>query len=229
MTARNILNDLIQVADPEKARFLQRFFKTGKGQYGEKDRMLGIAVPVVRKIAKRYRHTPLPELHLLMQTPYHEARFCVLAILTERYKKAEEEEKRMIYNFYLEHTDYISNWDLVDTSCPNIVGKYLLDKNRFILYRLAAGNHLWEQRIAIVSTLTFIRHGQFFDTLALVVQLIDHPHDLIHKACGWMLREVGKRDQATLTSFLEQFAPLLPRTALRYAIEHYSKRFAYIL
>jgi 3-methyladenine DNA glycosylase AlkD len=221
MNAELILNDLAVAANPVKAQVLQKFFKTGPGQYGEGDRFLGIVVPVTRKIAKAHGQTPLPEIHTLLLNGYHEARLCALLIITERFKKADGKEREEIFRFYLAHTDYINNWDLVDLSCPEIVGGYLLDKNREILYQLAGNPHLWEQRIAMVSTLAFIRKGEFTDTFALAGKLINHPHDLIHKACGWMLREAGKRDREALTAFLENHATRLPRTALRYAIEHY--------
>ncbi|MDR2621773.1 MAG: DNA alkylation repair protein [Dysgonamonadaceae bacterium] len=216
-----ILDELLSVANPEKAQFLQKFFKTGPGQYAEGDVFLGIVVPLTRSIAKAFRQTPLPELHKLQTNQYHEARLCALLILTERCKKADEKEREDLYHFYLQHTDYINNWDLVDLSCPRIVGEYLLNKDRSILYHLAGNPHLWEQRIAIVSTLTFIRKGEFRDTFALAEKLIHHPHDLIHKASGWMLRETGKKNREALTDFLENYAILLPRTTLRYAIEHY--------
>ncbi|MDR2041072.1 MAG: DNA alkylation repair protein [Tannerella sp.] len=221
MTAEAILKEMQAVANPEKALFLHRFFKTGPGQYGEGDRFLGIVVPVTRRIAGAHRQTPLEEIEILLQNQYHEIRLCALLILTERCKKATEEERGAIYHFYLQHTDRINNWDLVDLTCPEIVGKYLLDKDRQMLYDLAGRPHLWEQRIAVVSTLAFIRQGELADTFALTEQLMNHRQDLIHKACGWMLREAGKRDRDALTRFLENFAHLLPRTALRYAIEHY--------
>ncbi|MDR2138319.1 MAG: DNA alkylation repair protein [Tannerella sp.] len=222
MTAETIVKEIQAVANPEKAEFLRRFFKTGPGQYGEGDCFLGIVVPVTRRIAKTHIQTPLQEIKKLLQNPYHEIRLCALLILTERNKKATEKERETIYHFYLQHTNCINNWDLVDLTSPEIVGKYLLNKDHKILYELAGKPHLWEQRIAVVSTLTFIRHGEFVDTFALTEKLITHPHDLIHKACGWMLREVGKQDKNALTCFLENFVHHLPRTALRYAIEHYS-------
>jgi 3-methyladenine DNA glycosylase AlkD len=221
MTAEVILKEMQAEASPEKAEFLRRFFKTGPGQYGEGDRFLGIVVPVTRRIARAHRQTPLPEIEKLLQNPYHEIRLCALLNLTERCRKATEKEREAIFRFYLKHTDCINNWDLVDLTCPEIVGKYLLDKDRGTLYELAGRPHLWEQRIAIVSTLTFIRQGELADTFALTEKLLTHHHDLIHKACGWMLREAGKRNREALTGFLENFAHRLPRTALRYAIEHY--------
>lgn len=221
MTAETILKEMQSVANPEKAVFLSRFFKTGPGQYGEGDRFLGIVVPVTRRIAKAHRQPPLPEIERLLQNPYHEIRLCALLILTERCKKATEKERETIYRFYLQHADRVNNWDLVDLTCPEIVGKYLLDKDRGMLYDLAGRPFLWEQRIAIVSTLAFIRQGELTDTFALTEKLMHHRHDLIHKACGWMLRETGKQNREALTDFLEHFAHRLPRTALRYALEHY--------
>ncbi|MDR1407630.1 MAG: DNA alkylation repair protein [Tannerella sp.] len=221
MTARHILDELHSVADEAKATHLQRFFKTGAGQYGEGDTFLGIVVPVTRRIAMSNHRTPLNELDLLIKSKYHEARLCALLILTERCRKTSGSERDELYRFYLAHTDHINNWDLVDLSCPTVVGAHLVDREREVLYRMAEKQHLWEQRIAIVSTHAFIRQNDFGDTFALSKKLITHPHDLIHKAVGWMLRETGKRDRESLTAFLEIYATRLPRTALRYAIEHY--------
>ena len=221
MTAEFVLNELLSVANPEKARFLQRFFKTGPGQYAEGDIFLGLVVPLTRSIAKTCKQTPLPELQKLMESEYHEARLCALLIVTEQFKKASEAERKTLYDFYLKNARRINNWDLVDVTCPHVVGAYLLDKDRSVLYDLAASDNLWEQRIAMVSTVAFIRNREFTDTLALAERLMTHKHDLMHKAVGWMLREVGKKDRETLTDFLERTATRLPRTSLRYAIEHY--------
>lgn len=221
MTAAFILSELLSVANPEKAAFLQRFFKTGAGQYAEGDVFLGLVAPLTRSIAKANKHTPLPELQKLMESEYHEARLCALLIAVEQFKKASETERKRLYDFYLDNARRINNWDLVDVTCPHIVGAYLLDKDRNPLYVLAESGCLWEQRIAIVSTATFIRNREYADTLALARKLMSHRHDLIHKAVGWMLREVGKKDRETLTDFLEEYATRLPRTSLRYAIEHY--------
>jgi 3-methyladenine DNA glycosylase AlkD len=224
MTARFILEELLSVADSEKAAFLQRYFKTGKGQYAEGDVFLGITVPIVRNIVKANGGIPLPEIRILLDSPYHEARLAALLFLVRRFKKAGEEERKTIFDFYLLHARKANNWDLVDLSCRDVAGGYLLDKkDRSILYRLAESDNLWEQRIAIVSTWMFIKHGDFGDTLALAEKLSDHPHDLIHKATGWMLREVGKKDKQALTGFLETCYKTLPRTTLRYAIEHFPK------
>jgi 3-methyladenine DNA glycosylase AlkD len=221
MTAQHILNELLSVADEAKARHLQRFFKTGAGQYGEGDVFLGIVVPTTRLIARANRQTPLEELDILIKSKYHEARLCTLLIITEQCKKTAGKEQDELYQFYMQHTNFINNWDLVDLSCPVTVGEYLVNKERTILYEMAEKQHLWEQRIAMVSTHAFIKRNDFDDTFALSEKLITHPHDLIHKASGWMLREVGKRDRRALTAFLEKNATRLPRTALRYAIEHY--------
>jgi 3-methyladenine DNA glycosylase AlkD len=221
MNADFIINELRSVGTPEKAVILQRFFKTGKGQYGEGDVFLGIVVPHTRSIAKANLRTPMEEIARLLQSKYHEARMCALFILTEQVKKAAESEKEAIFNFYIQNTSYINNWDLVDLTAPKIAGEYLLDKERTLLYRLVESANLWEQRIAIISTLAFIRKNDFSDTFALSKRLLGHKHNLMHKAVGWMLREVGKRDRKALTDFLEEYATRLPRTALRYAIEHY--------
>jgi 3-methyladenine DNA glycosylase AlkD len=221
MNADFILKELHSVGTPEKAAILQRFFKTGPGQYGEGDVFLGVVVPHTRSIAKANVRTPIEEVAKLLQSKYHEVRLCALLIFTEQFKKAPEKERTAIFHFYLKNTAHTNNWDLVDLTAPKIVGEYLLDKDRAILYRLVESKCLWEQRIAIIATLTFIRKKDFFDTLELSKRLLTHKHDLMHKAVGWMLREIGKRDRTTLTDFLEEFATIMPRTALRYAIEHY--------
>lgn len=223
-TASFIIDELQSVASTEKAAHLSRFFKTGPGEYGEGDHFLGIPVPLTRNIAKANIDTPLEELQILIHSPWHEARLCALLILVERFKKKKttDEERCNIYQFYLKNTRHCNNWDLVDLSCPTIVGGYLLyQPDRSQLYRLAESDNLWEQRIAIVSTIALIRHDQFDDTLALSRKLMNHKHDLMHKAVGWMLREIGKRNRDVLSEFLDEYATRLPRTALRYAIEHY--------
>lgn len=221
MTAAFILDELMSMANPEKAVFLQRFFKTGPGEYAEGDVFLGLVVPLTRNIAQANKKTPLEELQKLIGSRYHEARLCALLIVVEQFKKASPEEQKNLYDFYLSNTSRINNWDLVDLTSPQVVGAYLSDKDRSPLYTLARSGNLWEQRISIVSTIAFIRHREYDDTLALADHLLPHPHDLIHKAIGWMLREVGKKDRDTLTAYLERQAVRLPRTALRYAIEHY--------
>ncbi len=223
MTADFILSELRSVGSAEKAVHLSRFFKTAPGQYGEGDLFLGVVVPQTRSIAKENKTASLEELQKLLDSPWHEARLCALLILVLRYKdrKTTQEERGNIYRFYLKNTRRCNNWDLVDLSCRDIVGEYLVDKDRSPLYRLAESENLWEQRIAVVSTWAFIRRSDFTDILTLAEYFITHKHDLMHKAVGWMLREVGKKDRDTLTDFLERFATRLPRTSLRYAIEHY--------
>ena len=223
MTAAFVLSELQSIGSSEKAVHLSRFFKTGPGQYGEGDRFLGVMVPYSRAIAKANKAMPLEEVQLLLESPWHEARLCALLILVYRFKerKITEEEREQIYSFYIKNARRCNNWDLVDLSCRDIVGEYLVDKDRSILYRLADSENLWEQRIAVVATWAFIRRSDFNDTLALAERLMAHKHDLMHKAVGWMLREVGKKDRETLTNFLERNATQLPRTTLRYAIEHY--------
>lgn len=221
MTAAFVLSELLSMANPEKGAFLQRFFKTGPGQYAEGDVFLGLIVPLTRSIAKANKQTPLSELQILMESDYHEARLCALLIVVEQFRKATEADRKTLYDFYLANAYRINNWDLVDVTCPHVVGAYLLNNDRSRLYELAESNCLWEQRIAMVSTIAFIRNREYTDTLALAKKLMSHKHDLMHKAIGWMLREVGKKDRQTLTEFLEEYATRLPRTALRYAIEHY--------
>ena len=222
--ADSILSDLQSVGTEEKAKHLSRFFKTGKGEYGEGDHFLGVVVPATRAIAKANLQISFDELQKLLDSPWHEARLCALLILVERSqkKKISEEEREKIFRFYIDNIRKCNNWDLVDLSCPQLLGQYLLANGNYsLLYKLADSNNLWEQRIAIVSTIAFIRKNIFEETFNLAILLMNHPHDLIHKAIGWMLREIGKKDQAALTSFLETYATRLPRTALRYAIERY--------
>jgi len=223
MNAEFIFQELLSVANPEKAKFLQGFFKTGKGQYAEGDILLGIVVPHTRDIVKRSHPLPFSEIQILLDSKYHEARLAGLLFLVKQFKKAKtEEERKTIFDFYLQNAQKANNWDLVDVTCRDVVGEYLLNKeDREILYRLAESDNLWEQRMAIVSTWTFIKHKQFDDTLALAEKLLNHKHDLMHKAVGWMLREVGKKDRTTLIDFLEIHHTKMPRTALRYAIEHF--------
>ncbi|GHV47775.1 DNA alkylation repair protein [Bacteroidia bacterium] len=221
MNADFILSELLSIADAKKAMFLQRFFKCGPGEYAEGDVFLGIVVPLIRNIVKNNLATPLEELQKLLESKYHEARLCAFLIASTQFKKASGDKRTRIYEFFLSNTRYANNWDLVDVPYPHVVGAYLLDKDRSILYELAGSKSLWEQRISIVSTIIFIRNNDFFDTLALSEKLFSHKHDLIHKAIGWMLREVGRRDRDTLTAFIERNSGKMARTTLRYAIEHY--------
>ena len=222
MSAHHILQELLSLANAERAAFLQGFFKTGKGQYAEGDVMLGITVPVMRDIVKHAPAMPLSEVQALLDSKYHEARLVGLLLLVRQLKKAKKPEQKEIFDFYLQNARRANSWDLVDASCRDIVGAYLLDKvDRSVLYRLAESDNLWEQRIAIVSTWTFIKYGQLDDTIRLAEKLLANKHDLIHKAVGWMLREVGKKDRDTLIKFLEKHHSKMPRTALRYAIERF--------
>ncbi len=212
--------------DEEKRRVLPRFFKTGKGEYGEGDKFLGITVPNIRLVAKRYKDAAMEIVERLLQSEWHECRMCALLILVERFKKAKEGERKRIFDFYLNHTQHINNWDLVDLSAPQIVGGYLTGKPHDVLHTLAQSPILWEQRIAIVSTLTFIRNNEFADTVLLAEHFMTQPgkmHDLMQKATGWMLREMGKRDKGILVRFLKRHAATMPRTMLRYAIEKFSE------
>jgi 3-methyladenine DNA glycosylase AlkD len=221
MTASAIMKRLRAGATPEKAVVLARFFKTGPGQYGEGDRFLGVMVPEQRKLAKEFRDLPPAEVETLLASPYHEARLTGFLVLTYAFERADAGRRRELYEFTLAQRAAMNNWDLVDVIAPVIIGGWLLERpaDRKLLRKYAKSADLWERRIAIVSTLAFIRAGDFGDTLAISEVLLGDKHDLIHKATGWMLREVGKRDVAVLRGFLEEHAARMPRTALRYAIE----------
>ncbi|MBD8982628.1 MAG: DNA alkylation repair protein [Bacteroides cellulosilyticus] len=219
--AKEIRQELEQYIDPVKREYLPNFFKTGKGQYGEGDKFLGIVVPNTRIVAKRHKDAPFEVMAELLQSEWHECRLCALLMLVERFKKCDESGKKEIFDFYLTQTTRINNWDLVDLSAPGIVGEYLKDKPRDVLYRLADSALLWDQRIAVVSTYTLIKNNDFIDILALSERLLYHKHDLMQKAVGWMLREMGKRDKDLLVQFLEKYCKTMPRTTLRYAIEKF--------
>jgi len=222
LTASQIITELEKCGNPEKAAHLSGFFKTGKGEYGEGDRFMGVTVPEQRSIAKKYATAGLPLLEELITSPFHEQRLTALLILTLKYRKSKSEaEKEAYIRFYLSHTRFINNWDLVDLSCYSLLGHWLEDKDRSLLYKLADSSNLWEQRIAIVSCMHFVRKGDFKDCLAIADKLLLHPHDLIHKATGWLLREIGKKDKAVLVAFLQTRYLRMPRTMLRYAIERF--------
>jgi 3-methyladenine DNA glycosylase AlkD len=219
-TLRSLRAALRAAANPAKAAFLARFFKTGEGQYAAGDVFWGITVPTQRAIAREHRGVPLSDLERLLHSKVHEERLTALIILTDRFEKGAEAEQEAIFGLYLRNVRWVNNWDLVDSSAPNIVGAWLLDKDRRLLARLAKSRSLWERRIAMVATHAFIRAGEAEDALVIARQLLRDEHDLIHKAVGWMLREVGKRvDVEVLRGFLRENVGKMPRTALRYAIE----------
>jgi 3-methyladenine DNA glycosylase AlkD len=205
-------------ADPERARNSAWFFKSAEGQYGHGDRFIGLTVPTIRRIAHRYIHLPLTHVETLLASPIHEYRFAALEILVAQYERG---DGKAVFDFYLKHTKFVNNWDLVDTSAPYIVGEHLLTRPRRILYRLAKSKNLWERRIAIVSTMMLIRAGEIEDTFAIAKLLLADDHDLIHKAVGWMLREAGKQSAPALLRFLKRNYSALSRTTLRYAIERF--------
>jgi 3-methyladenine DNA glycosylase AlkD len=219
-----IKKDLAQLGDPERAKNSRWFFKTGKGQYGEGDIFLGIPVPEQRKVAKKYFLLSLDDVQELLNSKIHEYRFTALVILISKYRKAEESLKEEIFNFILKNTQNINNWDLVDLSAPRIIGDYLLNKERSILYKLAKSKSVWERRISILSTFTFIDNNDFKDALNISELLLNDEHNLIHKAVGWALREIGKRDQNVEEQFLAKYYTHMPRTMLRYAIEKFAEK-----
>ena len=224
MTARQVTKDLNEASDKAKSVTLARFFKTGPGEYGEGDRFLGVTVPKQRIIAKKYQDLPFSEVKKLLISPWHEHRLTGLLILTYRLSVSEMAQKREIFDFYLVHTERINNWDLVDVTAPGIVGEYLVESgsDSGLLRRLAKSQSLWERRIAIVSTFAWIRRGKYQECFEIAEILLHDSHDLIQKAVGWMLREVGKRcGTESLRDFLDRHACEMPRTMLRYAIERF--------
>ncbi len=224
LRAESVLAELKKHADPIKAKILSGFFKTGKGEYGEGDQFLGITVPIQRKIAQEYKDIELREVEKLMQSPFHEARLTGLLILVYKIKNSNELTHKAVFDFYLRHTASVNNWDLVDSTARDIVGGYIFEytKDKKILYKLVRSKQIWERRIAIIATFYFIARNDFEDTIKISEILMSDTHDLIHKAVGWMLREMGKRDQKILISFLEKHAHKMPRTMLRYSIERFS-------
>jgi 3-methyladenine DNA glycosylase AlkD len=221
MTARDVQEQLRSLSSPEAAALAARYFKTGPGEYGEGDVFLGLCAAEMHKLAKEHRTLPFGELKVLLRSAIHEDRLLALLILVLRISQSDEATKRQVYDLYLAHTRYINNWDLVDASAREIVGGYLADKGREPLYQLAASPNLWERRISIVATHFFIRQNDFADTLRVAERLLNDREDLIHKAVGWMLREVGKKQQAALEVFLRRHGKVMPRTMLRYAIERF--------
>lgn len=232
MIIEKLKKELEKLANPEKAKQLARFFKTFPGEYGEGDVFLGITVPQQREIVKQFQNeTSLGDIQCLLNSEIHEYRLVALLILIEKYKKASkeknEEEKEKIFEFYLKNAkkENINNWDLVDLSAPKIVGNYLLDKNKSILYKLAKSENLWEKRISVISCFAFIKENQFKDSIEISKILLNDKHDLIHKAVGWMLREIGKKEIQVLEKFLKENKryKTMPRTMLRYSIEKFNK------
>jgi len=221
---KKIKRELLWLKNPSKAKMFLRFFKTGKGEYGEGDVFLGITVPLQRSIAKKYLDLNLKDVQDLLSSKIHEHRLVSLLILIFKYKKADELEKKEIVDFYLKNTKNINNWDLVDLSAGYIVGDYLFQfkKDTSVLYKLAKSKNLWERRIAIMSTFAYIKNDHFKDVLSISEILLNDPHDLIHKAVGWMLREIGKRNKKVEVNFLNKHYREMPRTMLRYAIEKFT-------
>lgn len=216
--------DLQRLKNLKKAKIYQRFFKTGKGEHGEGDKFLGLTVPDQRKISKKYQNLSLNDLQKLLNTKIHEYRLTALLILILKYNKAEEKKKKKIVDFYLRNTRNINNWDLVDSSADKILGNYLLNKDKRILSKLARSKNLWEKRIAMLASFEFIKNNEFKEALKLAKILVNDEHDLIHKAVGWMLREIGKRDQKIEERFLKMHYQTMPRTMLRYAIERFDRK-----
>ena len=219
------------LASPDISKTMQWFFKTGKGDYGEGDIFVGLKVPTQRKLAREFNHLKLSELKILLGSKVHEERLISLFILVDKYEKGDDRDKDQIFSFYLKNIKRINNWDLVDLSAPKIIGKHLLKKDRSILFNFALSKNLWERRIAILSTFEFVRNNDFETTLKIAETLLNDKHDLIHKAVGWMLREVGKRDLTIEENFLKLHYKKMPRTMLRYSIEKFpeSKRKKYLL
>ncbi|MCG8429628.1 MAG: DNA alkylation repair protein [Candidatus Omnitrophica bacterium] len=230
MSLPALKRELRRYRSKEKARLLQGFFKTGPGEYGEGDVFLGVMVPFVRKVVRQYRHLCARETLLLLKSPFHEERLSALLIMVSQFEKGDERVKKQIYQRYLKNTRFINNWDLVDLTARQIVGAYLTDKDRAPLYGLARSKNLWERRIAVIATAFYIAKDEFKDTFCIARLLLNDRHDLIHKAVGWMLREVGKRNMPAEEAFLKKNHKKMPRTMLRYAIEKFpeNKRKTYL-
>ena len=221
MRASEICDTLRMLGDSEKARVLQRYFKTGRGEYGEGDVFVGLRVPQIRNLAREYRGLPLSEVTQLLHSPIHEARLLALFILAGSYAQGDASLQERIYDLYVQNTRFINNWDLVDGSAEHIVGPYLKYRSRAPLHALALSDLLWDRRISIMATFHYIRGGDFAETLHIAERLLEDPQDLIHKAVGWLLREIGKRDRFTEEEFLKVHYKAMPRTMLRYAIEKF--------
>jgi 3-methyladenine DNA glycosylase AlkD len=230
LNVEDLKRQLRLFGDVERAVLLQGFFKTGKGQYGEGDIFLGVTVPNTRIVAKKFTDLYIFEIEDLLYSKIHEERLCALLLLVEKYSKTDEKGKKEIFNFYIKNAKRVNNWDLVDLSAPKIAGGYLLDKDKKILYKFAKSKNLWEKRISILSTFWFIKYGKFKDSFKIAEILMNDKHDLIHKAVGWMLREIGKRNLVEEEKFLKKYYKKMPRTMLRYAIEKFpeEKRLQYL-
>ncbi|MSP64018.1 MAG: DNA alkylation repair protein [Bacteroidetes bacterium] len=218
---RNLKADLKKIATPKKAKASLWFFKTGKGEYGEGDKFIGVTVPEQRKIASKYKNLSLVDISQLLKSKIHEERSVALFILVKNFQ-TNESKRSEIFAFYLKHRRFVNNWDLVDSSADKIVGAYLIEKDKFVLNKLAVSKNVWDRRIAIVSTFYFIKNNKFEETFRISKILINDHHDLIHKAVGWMLKEVGKRDESKLENYLKVNYKLMPRTMLRFTIEKLS-------
>lgn len=218
-----VIKDLEHLADPQKAQFLQGFFKTGPGQYGEGDVFMGITMPQIRATAKKHSGTPISECIEMLYDERHEVRMTALILMVDAFKKGQAANAEFIYKQYMDNRAQVNNWDLVDLSAPYIPGVWLLNRDRGILHELMKSEYLWNRRIAVVATQHFIRNNDFGDTLCICSGLLNDSEDLMHKACGWMLREVGKKNVDVLRGFLSEFAPRMPRTMLRYAIERFAE------
>ncbi len=230
MSLLALKHDLKRLSSRSKAKSSAWFFKTEPGQYGHGDIFLGVTVPEQRLVGKKYRDLPLGDVRKLLRSPYHEHRLTAVFILADQFRRGSPADQGQIVRAYLQSTQFVNNWDIVDSSAPHILGAYLLDHPRAVLYRLARSKHLWERRIAIIATQTFIRHGQYDDTLRIAKIVLRDNHDLVQKAMGWMLREVGDRDRRREEHFLKVHASGMPRTMLRYAIEKFppAKRRQYL-
>ncbi|MCB9359205.1 DNA alkylation repair protein [Candidatus Woesearchaeota archaeon] len=224
MKASDVEKELKSYADPTKAKLLQGFFKTGKGEYGEGDVFLGLTVPQSRSVAKKFKDLPLSEITEILQSKYHEVRLVAVLLLVHLYQTGDSAMKKKVYDFYIKNAKKMNNWDFVDLSAHKIVGDYLLDKDKKILYKLVKSSNLWERRISIISTMHFISKNKYDDSIHISEILLEDKHDLIHKAVGWTLREVGKKDVKVLEKFLDKYSKRMPRTMLRYSIEKFSEK-----
>ncbi|MDG2090508.1 MAG: DNA alkylation repair protein [Gammaproteobacteria bacterium] len=230
ISAKQAVSALQEKADINIASHSSRFFKTAEGEYGEGDIFLGVRVPVIRGFVKQWMTMSLVQNEVLLHSPFHEVRLAAVILLSEKFKRADSELQLAIYQLYLKNTAYVNNWDIVDSSAHKIVGPYLLDKDHLPLFKLIKSKHLWERRIAIIATFYFIKRQQFETALTLVEHILNHDEDLIHKASGWMLREIGNQDLSREEAFLNKHYQIMPRAMLRYAIEKFpqSRRLHYL-